>query len=171
MAGKKEKLMFVDKAEMYKQVCLYKSRCERAKHYGAPRPAVPESLAADIFAIAESISKRPNFIGYPFREDMLMDGVEHVLKYLHTFNTEKFNNVFGWCYKIIWQCYGNRIKAEKKHLYIKFKQGADFLHELTYEVDGGSRMSASISGVDTQFVNDFIEEFEEKNGIKPRKKK
>ena len=163
--AKKEKNMFIDKKDMYNKVCKYKAMCERAKKYNAPKPVVPESLAKDVFAIAESISKRHNFSGYPFREDMVMDGVEHVLKYIHTFNTEKFDNVFGWVYTIVWQCFGNRINAEKKQLYIKFKEGSNFIHELSYIIEGGTKNSTSVSGVDVQYINDFIDEYEEKNKL------
>lgn len=161
----KKKYMFIDKKEMYDKVCKYKAMCERAKKYNAPRPPVPASLAKDVFNIAESISKKHNFSGYTFREDMVMDGVEHTLKYIHTFNIEKFDNVFGWVYMIVRQCFFNRIKAEKKQLYIKFKEGSNFLHEMSYEIEGGTRNSSSITGVDQQYINDYIEEYEMKNGL------
>lgn len=163
--AKRQRNMFVDNAAMYQEVCRYKKLCERARHYKKLKPPVPESLAIDIKAIAENLSYRDNFRGYPFREDMVQDGIEHVLKYIHSFNTEEYKNVFGWVSKILWQCYGNRIKAEKKQLYLKFKQGVNHFHEMSYLVDGGGA-SPSISGVDVQFVNDFIDTYEEKNGLK-----
>lgn len=167
---KKAKNMFVDNAEMYKKVCKYKLLCERAKRYGAEKPPVPESLANDITAIAENLSYRDNFRGYAFREDMIQDGVEHVLKYIYSFDTEKYKNVFGWVSKVLWQCYGNRINLEKKQLYLKFKMGVNYFHEMSYLVDGGGA-SPSIGGVDVQFVNDFIETYEKKHGLNKDAKK
>lgn len=170
MAGPRKKTKhFVNNDEMFAKVCKYKAQCERAERYGAPRPGVPKSLAKDIEDIAESLSHRHNFRNYPFRKDMMQDGIEHVLRYIHSFDTDKFKNVFGWVSLILWQCYGNRIKTEKRQLYLKFKAGMDFYHEMRYLVDGGGA-GPSIAGVDVQFINDFIEEFETKNVKKSESK-
>lgn len=156
---KPQKNMFVDNERMYAMVCRYIQQVERAEKYGVERPPINKQLAMDIRAIAESLSHRHNFRNYPFRDDMVQDGIEHVVRYLHRFDTEKFDNVFGWVTTILWQNYGNRISLEKKQLYLKFKATMNYHHELSYLIGGGGA-APSVSGADVQFVNDFIEDYE-----------
>ena len=40
------------------------------------------------------LSYKPNFINYTYRQEMISDGIENCLQYIHNFNPEKSNNPF-----------------------------------------------------------------------------
>lgn len=160
----KPKNMFVDKAEMLAKVIEYKKMVKFAEEHGLERPGVPAPLAQDVYNIAENLSRRSNFIGYPYRHDMIMSAVESCLKYMHRFDSDKYDNPFGWVTRISWNCFINMITLEKKNLYVKLKAEQAALHEFTYLIDGGPEVSLN----DSQYANDFIRDYEEKN-LPPKK--
>jgi len=70
--------------------------------------------------IAEHLSYRPNFMNYPFREEMVGDGIENCLLYAHNFNPRKSKNPFSYFTQIIYFAFLRRIEKEKKQAYIKY---------------------------------------------------
>ena len=56
-----------------------------------------------------------------FREDMISDGIENCVQYIHNFNPEKSKNPFAYFTQIIHYAFLRRIQKEKKQLDIKTK--------------------------------------------------
>ena len=56
-----------------------------------------------------------------FREDMISDGIENCVQYIHNFNPEKSKNPFAYFTQIIHYAFLRRIQKEKKQLEIKSK--------------------------------------------------
>ena len=56
-----------------------------------------------------------------FREDMIGDGIENCVQYIHNFDPEKSNNPFAYFTQIIYYAFLRRIQKEKKQLEIKTK--------------------------------------------------
>jgi DNA-directed RNA polymerase specialized sigma24 family protein len=56
-----------------------------------------------------------------FREDMISDGIENCVQYIHNFNPEKSQNPFAYFTQIIHYAFLRRIQKEKKQLEIKTK--------------------------------------------------
>ena len=54
-----------------------------------------------------------------FREDMISDGIENCVQYIHNFNPEKSKNPFAYFTQIIHYAFLRRIQKEKKQLDIK----------------------------------------------------
>ena len=71
--------------------------------------------------IATHLSYKPNFVNYPFREDMICDGIENCLQYIDNFDPEKSSNPFAYFTQIIYYAFLRRIQKEKKQLEIKQK--------------------------------------------------
>ena len=44
--------------------------------------------------IATHLSYKPNFVNYMFRDDMISDGIENCVQYIHNFDPEKSKNPF-----------------------------------------------------------------------------
>lgn len=147
---------FVDKKEMFDKVKEYKLMVAYARKRELPTPPVPPSLSQDVYNIAENLSRRHNFIGYPFREDMIQTAVRDCLNYMHTFDTEKYDNPFGWVTRVSWNSFLGVIIAEKRQLYLKYKQEQQALHEFTFLVDGGPEVSLN----DSEYINNYIAEYE-----------
>ena len=56
-----------------------------------------------------------------FREDMISDGVENCIQYIHNFDPNKSSNPFAYFTQIIHYAFLRRIQKEKKQLEIKSK--------------------------------------------------
>ena len=51
-----------------------------------------------------------------FREDMISDGIENCVQYIHNFNPEKSQNPFAYFTQIIHYAFLRSIQKEKKQL-------------------------------------------------------
>jgi DNA-directed RNA polymerase specialized sigma24 family protein len=56
-----------------------------------------------------------------FRDDMISDGIENCVQYIHNFNPERSQNPFAYFTQIIHYAFLRRIQKEKKQLEIKTK--------------------------------------------------
>jgi len=60
-------------------------------------------------------------VNYMFKDDMICDGIENCVRYIHNFNPEKSKNPFAYFTQIIYYAFLRRISQEKKQLEIKNK--------------------------------------------------
>jgi DNA-directed RNA polymerase specialized sigma24 family protein len=56
-----------------------------------------------------------------FRDDMISDGIENCVQYIHNFDPEKSTNPFAYFTQIIHYAFLRRIQKEKRQLEIKSK--------------------------------------------------
>ena len=56
-----------------------------------------------------------------FRDDMISDGIENCIQYIHNFDPNKSSNPFAYFTQIIHYAFLRRIQKEKKQLEIKTK--------------------------------------------------
>jgi len=112
---------YVDNEKFLKSMNEWKKEVKKAEKKGQKRPPVTDYIAECFIMIAEHLSQRPNFINYPFREDMVGDGIENCIAYAHNFDSEKSSNPFSYFTQIIYYAFLRRIEREKKQSYIKYK--------------------------------------------------
>ena len=93
---------------------------ERGKQWEG-KPPIPNYLGECFLKIATHLSYRPNFINYTYREEMISDGIENCLQYVHNFNPEKSDNPFAYFTQIIYYAFLRRIQKEKKQAHVKNK--------------------------------------------------
>ena len=93
---------------------------ERARR-GEGKPLIPNYLGESFLKIATHLSYKPNFVNYMFREDMISDGIENCVQYIHNFDPEKSKNPFAYFTQVIHYAFLRRIQKEKKQLEIKTK--------------------------------------------------
>lgn len=80
---------------------------------------ISEELGEMIMLIAENYSKRPSYIGYTWRDDMVSQAVFTCVKYIHNFDPEKSKNPFGYISTICQRAFWTYINKQKKHSEIK----------------------------------------------------
>ena len=85
------------------------------------KPTIPNYLGSCFLKIATHLSYKPNFVNYMFREDMISDGIENCVQYIHNFDPEKSRNPFAYFTQVIHYAFLRRIQKEKKQLDIKTK--------------------------------------------------
>lgn len=120
MRIKKKPEHYVDNKEFLSALSVYKSKVNKALTEGTDRPMITNYIGECFLKIATHLSYRPNFINYPFREDMISDGIENCVQYIDNFDPER-GNPFAYFTQIIYYAFLRRIQKEKKQLEIKSK--------------------------------------------------
>ena len=80
---------YINNEDFLNAMIEYKKEIALAEEKGEQSPPVPDYIGECFLLIAERLSYRPNFINYAFKEDMISDGIENCLQYVHNFNPEK----------------------------------------------------------------------------------
>lgn len=156
MAKKKN---YVNNKDLLAALIEYKEKCAEAEEGGEKNPVVPDYIGKCIMLIAQRLATRPNFSGYMYKEEMVSDGIENCLQYIHNFNPEKSQNPFAYFTQIIWYAFLRRISKEKKQMYIKFKASQRQTLENEVFDSTGEAVTANIL---PDYINEFIDDFEGK---------
>ena len=132
---KKKSEHYVNNRELLEALIVYREKVEkhfyskysrkptkedRAKHWEG-KPPIPNYLGECFLKIANHLSYKPNFVNYMFREDMICDGIENCVQYIHNFDPEKSSNPFAYFTQVIKFAFLRRIQKEKKQMDIRAK--------------------------------------------------
>lgn len=112
---------YIDNKQFYAAMIEWKKQIMEAEECDEPRPPVTDYIGECFLKIAEHLSYKPNFINYPYREEMVGDGIENCLMYAHNFDPDKSKNPFSYFTQIIYYAFLRRIEKEKKQSYVKYK--------------------------------------------------
>jgi hypothetical protein len=165
MSDKKTK-HYVNNADFLAALVEYKRACDEAEKTGKTDPQIPNYIGECFLKIAEHLSRKPNFISYSFRDEMISDGIENCLMYFRNFNPDKSKNPFAYFTQIIYYAFLRRIMKEKKQLYVKYKATEQFgildEGEMYEDAEGNMKQFELYDN-----ISEFIYNFEESK----RKKK
>ena len=121
MARRKRSEHYVNNKEFLAALIKYREDKEIAQIRGLPNPVIPRYIGECFLKIANHLSFKPNFVNYMFKEDMISDGIENCVQYIHNFDPEKSKNPFAYFTQIIHYAFLRRIQREKRQLEIKNK--------------------------------------------------
>jgi len=174
--SKVAKVHYVDNAVFLEAMIEYKKQYHISKSNDEELPIISEYLGSVFLKIAQRLSFRPNFINYAFKDDMISDGIENCLHYIHNFDPEKSSNPFAYFTQIIYYAFIRRIQKEKKQLYIKFKsmQNYEISPEYVNYMDYDEDFKAASDFKNSDFrvmVDEFVDNFEKSRKKKAIKKK
>jgi hypothetical protein len=161
---------YVNNEDFLKALIQYKKDCKKAKKENLDDPKIPDYIGECFLKIADHLSRKPNFISYSFRDEMIADGIENCLMYFQNFDPKKSKNPFAYFTQIIYFAFLRRIMREKKQLYVKYKatEQIGLLDEFEMYVDE--------NGNTKQFelyenISEFIHNFEQNKKKKKEKVK
>jgi len=118
---KKKSEHYVNNKQLLEALIVYREGVAHAKENNLPKPRITNYLGECFLKIATHLSYKPNFVNYMFRDDMISDGIENCVQYIHNFDPEKSRNPFAYFTQIIHYAFLRRIQKEKKQLDIKTK--------------------------------------------------
>jgi hypothetical protein len=135
MTKRKRSIHYVNNKEFLSALIDYRNDVEVSyiKKYGREptkddrgtrwdtKPPIPNYIGDCFLKIATHLSFKPNFVNYMFKDDMICDGIENCVQYIHNFNPEKSQNPFAYFTQIIHYAFLRRIQKEKKQIEIKNK--------------------------------------------------
>ena len=121
MTKRKRSEHYVNNKEFLAALIAYRESVDLAAIRGEPKPRITNYLGECFLKIATHLSFKPNFVNYMFKDDMICDGIENCVQYIHNFNPEKSQNPFAYFTQIIHYAFLRRIQREKRQLEIKNK--------------------------------------------------
>ena len=139
---------YVNNKQLLEALIVYREKVAHAKENDLPKPRITNYLGECFLKIATHLSYKPNFVNYMFRDDMISDGIENCVQYIHNFDPEKSRNPFAYFTQIIHYAFLRRIQKEKKQLDIKTKIIEKSGYDEVMTVDD-SAMSGSSSDYNT----------------------
>jgi len=160
---------YINNADFLKALIDYKESCEIAQKQKKSDPPIPNYIGECFLKIADHLSRKPNFVSYSFRDEMISDGIENCLMYFKNFDPIKSKNPFAYFTQIIYYAFLRRIMKEKKQLYVKYKATENFglldEFEMFEDSDGNMRQFQLYDN-----ISEFIQTFEENKRNKKRGK-
>ena len=135
MGRRKRSEHYVNNKEFLAALIKLREDREIAEIQGKEKPRIPRYIGECFLKIATHLSFKPNFVNYMFKEDMISDGIENCVQYIHNFNPEKSQNPFAYFTQIIHYAFLRRIQKEKKQLEIKNKILEKTGYEQVFERD------------------------------------
>ena len=169
---------YIDNKEFYQHMIEWKKIVIDAENAGEQKPPVTDYIGKCFLDIAEHLSYKPNFINYPYREEMIGDGIENCIMYASNFDPDKSTNPFSYFTQIIYYAFLRRIQKEKKQAYIKYKavEAADIYNEFPRWVNATTEEEGQAETVDVyakyfSLSKTDIEKFTPKKKKKTTKKK
>lgn len=137
--------VYVDNVELYNNIVLWKAELS-----DNPATRIPDSIGLAIMNIANGFTNYWRFSRYTesWKELMVGDAVETCIKYLKSFDTDKYNNPHAYLTMICARCFIQRIRIEKKREAAKYK----FFVEHVYDEDDEDMAKL----VDYDFYSDML---------------
>ena len=174
---KRAKHHYVNNKEFTQAVIDWCKEVNAAREAGKDEPPLTNYISDCIYRLADGLSHKAQFIGYPFREDMVMDAVENMLRVLDkaTFSEKAETrsgtpNAFGYFTQIAWMAFIRRITKEKKEYQTKLKYIAEMnLDEFIADADEDPEVARVVQ----QFVDNLrskIDDIKEKDQKKEEAK-
>ena len=162
---------YVDNKQLYACIVEYRTGVLESRKNGTTKPKIPEYIGECVLLIANRLSTKPNFINYPFREEMVSDGIENCICYIDNFDPFKSDNPFAYFTQIIYFAFLRRIQKEKKQLYIKHKtlENSMIFNELITQGGEDKDITSSLMDLTNDNMFDFIKSFED--GLQEQKQK
>ena len=121
MSKRKRSVHYVNNKEFLEALIDYRQRVAIAEQRGDPKPQISNYIGDCFLKIATHLSFKPNFVNYIFKDDMISDGIENCVQYIHNFDPKKSSNPFAYFTQIIHYAFLRRIQREKRQLDIKNK--------------------------------------------------
>ena len=121
MTKRKRSVHYVNNKEFLEALIDYRQRVAIAEQRGDPKPQISNYTGDCFLKIATHLSFKPNFVNYIFKDDMISDGIENCVQYIHNFDPKKSSNPFAYFTQIIHYAFLRRIQREKRQLDIKNK--------------------------------------------------
>ena len=136
MGRRKRSEHYVNNKEFLAALIRHRENIEIAEIQGKEKPRIPRYIGECFLKIATHLSFKPNFVNYMFKEDMISDGIENCVQYIHNFNPDKSQNPFAYFTQIIHYAFLRRIQKEKKQLEIKNKILEKTGYDQVFDKDG-----------------------------------
>ena len=161
--ARRKSIHYVDNKVFLEAMKEWKEKCKDAEEAGDDPPRITDYIGQCFLKIANGLSYRPNFINYTYKQEMISDGIENCLQYIHNFDPAKSKNPFSYFTQIIYYAFIRRIQKEKKQTHIKNKM-IEKRSYVSYTTMEGDDRAYQIGGFDPDLM------LPDEDVYKPKKK-
>lgn len=162
---------YIKNKDFLEALVAYKNECRIADEHSESHPPMPDFIGECFIKIATNLSRKPNFVSYSFREEMIGDAIENSLMYCKNFDETKSSNPFAYFTQVAFNAFLRRIDKEKKELYVKYKS-TEMLGVLDEDGllsdEGGQSKQFEVYDNISEFIYTFEESKKNKKVKKPR---
>ena len=137
---------YVNNKDFLDALVEYRDNVAIAAAKDLPKPRITNYIGSCFLKIATHLSYKSNFVNYMYREDMISDGIENCVQYIHNFDPEKSRNPFAYFTQISYFAFLRRIQREKRQLDIKTK---------IVEKSGFEALMTSDANLTNEYRNDY----------------
>lgn len=109
---------YIDNKAFHAALVERKGLVDASKLEEKPKPQISNYLGACFLKMATNIAYKHNFNRYPYKEEMISDGLIDCIKYIDTFDVTR-HNPFAYFTSAISNAFIRRIIKEKKQGYVK----------------------------------------------------
>lgn len=169
---------YVDNKLFYDELVKRRAQMDEWRANGSvlPKPKVSDAIGKCIIAIAENFSRKYNFANIPFRDEMVLDAVEHCIRYIDSFDITQTTNPFSYFTQTCYYQFIGRILEEEKETYLKYKSILSSvvlgeLAEVNEDSDDTAKHILDNVNLDFSHMEDFVKRFEDKMAAKASKVK
>ena len=163
---------YVNNTKLYEAFVEWHAQRKKAAEEGKEEPQPPKYISECILLIPKRLINKRNFSGYSFKEEMVDDAIENIIRYYRNFDPTKSKNPFAYFTRIAYNAFIRRIISERQHAYTKYKliQNSDILNILsTQEHDECNDYHISfIEMMKANLSSDLENYFEGKNILKKK---
>lgn len=152
---------YVNNKDFLAALVAYKAACQEAEAAGKIKPKIPDYIGSCVWQIATRFATKPNYSGYSFKDEMIMDAVENCLLYINSFDANKSSNPFAYFTTVVWRAFLRRIAIEKRQMYLRFKASQSAIASGSSFDQGVDEVIVHLN-LDTDYMDTFIKDYEEK---------
>lgn len=172
---------YINNKDFSKAVFAYVEEYRKAE---GEKPIVPNYIAEGFQEIATGLARKPNFAGYSYKDEMIMDAIENCLRAIRNYNIEAATrsgnpNAFAYFTQICYYAFLRRISKEKKQQDIKneifdHSYAEDLIEVPKYQDDIGKAISHSYINTMRNRMKEMDEntddEYVEPHDLMPKKR-
>lgn len=163
MTEKKEKrprqkpgdLNYVNNKQFTEALDKYARKQRKSIEETNERIQMDNYLAESIMKMSRRLATTKRFSGYPFKEEMIQNGILAAVKYCHNFDGSRFDNGFAYVTQILFSHFIITIKNEKKIYETKLKMVQNFASEIDEEMIEENQMESLSKMIADQKLNEM----------------
>lgn len=154
---------YINGKELFVEMVEYKNTYNEAIANGKEAPPLTRKICDAIIQINNRLASSFKFTNYPFKEDLISDGIFKCMRKVHLFDPERTENVFAYLTQIAYNQFLLRIKTEQYQMSVKAKMirtklSSEFVaHGVDADIDDGSNSFVEFLKEHDSYV-DYIEQ-------------
>ena len=86
---------YISNKKLYNAMIEHNNKINECIRKNIDKPKISNYIGECIMLICNNLSKKPNFSGYTYRQEMILDGIIDCIAAVDNFDPDKTNNPFG----------------------------------------------------------------------------